>query len=60
MLSNRSPVQGAGGGIPRDKIGDVRRLAQGSKSRMLVSFRVFRTKRRYFKLSNYKIKYPSK
>ena len=60
MLPNRSPVGEGGGRIPREKVVDVRRLAKGCNSRMLVSFRMFRTKRHYFKLSNYKVKYPSK
>ena len=45
MYQNRSP----GGGLPFETDGDARRLAEGCKFWILVSLRVFRAKRQYFK-----------
>ena len=38
-----------GGGLPYETDGDARRLAYGCKFWILVSLRVFRAKRQYFK-----------
>ena len=38
-----------GGGLPYETDGDARRLAQGCKFLILVSLRLFRAKRQYFK-----------
>ena len=38
-----------GGGLPYETDGDARRLAKGCKFWILVSLRVFRGKRQYFK-----------
>jgi len=40
---------GGGGKLPYEKVGDTRGLAQGCKSKILVSLRCSRTKRHYFK-----------
>jgi len=37
-------VGGGAGGFPYEKVGDAHRLAQGCKSRILVSLMMFRTK----------------
>ena len=42
-----------GEGLPYEKVGNVCGLAQGCKSRILVSLRVIRTKRHCFQLSKH-------
>ena len=43
-----------GGGLLHESDGDARRLAQGCKLRILVSFRVHRTESQYFDLYRYR------
>ena len=41
-------VYGPSPNVHTERVGDARRLAWGCKSQILVSLRVFRTKRHYF------------
>ena len=47
---NLVPLPTSRGGLPYETDGDARRLAYGCKFWILVSLRVFRAKRQYFKV----------